>query len=151
MMFLIRHIGNFFNKILEKGKLDKMKNNNLFVFSYYSNIESSVMSEWLKDKIYSLISLDYKVTLFTSTINPKLCKSHEKLKVIRIPSLAPSIFLKELKSNFRENAFIHLAWLPLVITIGSLFEIFERITLKRMGHGLFSWAFLTTLMFFFNF
>jgi hypothetical protein len=108
------------------------------IVSYYSNLSNSVLSEWLKDKVNTLLILDYKVHLITSTENPKL---HLKgLKVTRIPALAPSIYFRELFQSFNRNLGIHLLFFPIMITIGVFIEILERIIFKRIGFGFWSWT-----------
>lgn len=126
-----------------------MKNKNkIILISYYSSIDSSVMSEWVKDKLFALNKLNYHSILITSTINPKM--AYENVKQIRLPSMAPTIFFNELKSNFNSNWIIHLIFFPLVITFGSIIELTERMLLKRLGHGVFSWTFSVIAYFILN-
>lgn len=107
------------------------------------------MSEWVKDKIYAFKHLDYYPIIITSTINPKMIE--DNVKYIRLPSLAPTIFLNELKANIKDNLIIHFVYLPVVITLGLVFELTERLILKRLGHGIFSWTLSVIIYYIFNF
>lgn len=113
-------------------------NKKIIFISYFSTQEGSVTSEWVKDKLICLKELNYNVKLITSTENPKI--SIDGVKILRVPSLAPSIFFREWKTNFYSNFFIHLIFLPFSLTIGVFLELIERALFKRLGFGFWTWV-----------
>jgi len=114
----------------------------VLIISYHFGYSGSAMSEYIKDRIIGFENNDYKVDLITSTF---LSGRFDKKKTIKyIPSIGPTIFLREFFSSTRFFIIRRLLMLPLVLTIGMIIETIERLILKRVGEGYWSWSPLTT-------
>ena len=110
--------------------------NKILVISYFAGEEGLANSEWVLDKIHALDYLGYKVELLTSlTGNLK----NNNFVYYQIPSISPTLYFQELLLHKKHNLTV-IFFFPLVITIGVLFELIERLILRRVGHGYWSWT-----------
>jgi len=76
----------------------------------------------------------------TSTCNPKINNSHLKATFIRVPPISFLLSTQYLKKNFKENYLSYILLLPLNLTIGLIWDLIERLVLKRIGGGIWSWT-----------
>lgn len=120
-----------------------MKKKRLLLITYFYGMQGSAMSEYISDRIYAFEQLGYKVDLLTSTISKNL--SSENLKVVHIPSITPYHYFNEIKLSPHNHILKRILALPLVVSIGLLNQLLEKIILGRVGSGYWSWSILTTL------
>lgn len=109
----------------------------VLIVSYFGNHPSLVMSQWVLDKIYAFNKLNLKVYLITSYREKKIV--NKMVSHFRIPSLGPKQFFNEIKISGKFTV-LHLFMLPITLTFGIIFEAAERIILKRIGNGFWSWT-----------
>lgn len=111
----------------------------IFLVSYFST-DDSVMSHWLKDKIFALNQLNFYPVIITSTCNPKLKNIKNHTKYYRVPPisfrLSTEYFLKDLKSN----SLTYFLFLPFNLTFGLIWDLVEFVILRRIGGGFWSWV-----------
>lgn len=111
----------------------------IFVVSYFSTNES-VMSHWLKDKLFALKQLGFFPIVITSTCNPKLKSNEKNTKYYRVPPISLRLSTEYFLKNLKSNALIYFLFLPLNLTFGLIWDLLELITLKRIGGGFWSWT-----------
>lgn len=118
----------------------------ILIISYFAGEEGLANSEWVLDKIYAFQLLGYDVELVTSLSGTFTI---QKFKVYQLPSVAPSLFISEVKSSKRFDIRI-LFLIPFVFLFGILIEIIERLLLRRVGRGYWSWT-VSVIAFLFTF
>lgn len=113
--------------------MDKIKKR-VLVLSYFPPSDSGSMSLWTSDKILALKQLGYSVDLITSPIEK--VKQIDFVKVYQVYSVNPSSFWSEYNSGKIKRG---LLLLPIIYSLGLIQELLERITLKRIGDGMWGW------------
>lgn len=107
----------------------------ILVISYFPVDDKGSMSLWTKDKVAVLLNLGFKVDLITSPIiKSKILKN---LRFFNVHSITPTHYWREFRSGKRGFS---LLYLPIVLTVGLMQEIVERIVLKRVGDGMWGWT-----------
>lgn len=114
----------------------------ILLITYFASIDSSVMSEWVLDKVYALNRMGYVVDVITSSRNP--VRKEPFGKFIRIGSINPSSFFQE--NGLMQKNFLDFILLPFVITLGLFYEIIERLILGRIGDGKWGWMLSSTII-----
>jgi hypothetical protein len=118
------------------------KNNDskkILIVSYFSFNETLSMSLWTRDKVNSLINLGFDVHLVTSPIYYKNPNNHLcfPVKTYYVSSINPTSYWNEIKSGEMSSNFLSLI---IIYSLGLLHEFFERLILKRIGHGMWGWT-----------
>jgi hypothetical protein len=114
----------------------------ILLITYFASIESSVMSEWVLDKVDTLNRMGFVVDIITSSRNP--LRKEPFGKFIRVGSVNPSSFFKE--NGLSKRVFLDFILLPFVITVGLFYEIIERLILGRIGDGKWGWMLSSTVI-----
>lgn len=118
-----------------------IQTNNILILSYYSGIPGACQSEWLDDKIDSILSLDKNIVLISA-----VCSKNINLKNVyhsRIPSLSPVDFLDEIKRLKELGEKIPLSsflFFPIVFSFGVFIDIAQIALTKGVGEGRWSWS-----------
>jgi glycosyltransferase involved in cell wall biosynthesis len=117
----------------------------LLVFSYYSNMPGACQAEWIDDKIDSLIKNGNDIALVSSTSTRK---SYFNIVNWRVPSISFSDYFDEIK-RANKLQIISILLLPVVFTLGLLFDLLLIIVTKGIGDGRWSWFISATIAGFF--
>lgn len=119
--------------------VDKMKR--LLILSYYANMPGACQAEWIDDKIDSITSSSYQVSVVSSDCANRY--SGDGIDHWRISSISATDYLDErrriLDSGKKPRARDWLM-LPLVLTIGFLVDFTQYLTTRGLGEGRWSWA-----------
>lgn len=120
-------------------------NNRLLLFSYYSNMPGACQAEWIDDKIDSLIKNGNEIALISSTSTKK---SFFNILNWRVPSVSFSDYVDEVKRTIKAKnglQFITILWLPIILTVGLLFDLLLILVTKGIGEGRWSWFISATV------
>lgn len=125
-------------------------NKHLLIVSYFAGKTGCCPAEWLDDKVDSYTTLGYKIVLISS-LGAKKSKN-PNVKHYRIPSISPTDLkneILEIRSAGSNPSFTTILWLPLVVTMGILFDLLMITFTKGLGGGRISWTISSTICTFF--
>jgi glycosyltransferase involved in cell wall biosynthesis len=112
-----------------------MKKKKILIVSYYPFGDSISMYLWTADKIKSLQNKGFKIDLLTSPLSSGNESAY--CRVFRVPSFNLTSFFREFKDG---NKLIGFVFLPIILTLGIIHEVIERLILGRIGHGMWGWT-----------
>ncbi|MEH0860067.1 hypothetical protein [Halobacteriovorax sp. DPLXC-1] len=113
---------------------------NVLLVSYFASRQGCCPAEWVDDKVDAFVKRGKKVTLI-STITAKKIRSHN-VKHIRIPSFSLSDFKEERAEAIHNNDFskLNYLWIPFICVLGLVIDLLQKVLLKGIGGGRWSWA-----------
>lgn len=118
----------------------------ILVISYFAGLPGACQSEWLDDKIDSLVKAGNDIVLVST-----ICAFKDKKESIlhsRWPSISIKDYLDEL-SRMRQNKMacrpLDLLIIPFVLTFGALSDLLLLILTRGIGEGRWSWIITGTL------
>jgi hypothetical protein len=114
----------------------------ILIVSYYANIPGACQSEWVDDKIKSLLAGKNEIILISSVCGGK--NYNKNYKNIRVPSLSWFDFKSELQRIKSDGGKIDLylyLLIPFIFIFGSLIDCFQYLATKGVGDGKWSWMF----------
>jgi hypothetical protein len=115
-------------------------NNKILFISYFAGVNANCPAEWADDRLRAMESLD--VTVIVITNYGSNLKSTDRLKIIRVPSLAKDDFFHELNLRRSQKAvcgfWIYLL-IPLVFLFGRFFQVLTKLVTQGGSGGKWSW------------
>jgi hypothetical protein len=114
-------------------------NKKIFLISYWVNKEGNSPAIMADDKIISLLKLNYKILILSSFASKKIRKKN--VLHYRIPSLSFFDFQYEFRDSIQNKEIYKLIFfVPLVLSVGLIFDIIQLILLKGTGGGKWFWT-----------
>lgn len=118
-----------------------MSKKKILVISYFANLPGLCQGEWLDDKIYSLLQLNYEIILLSSIITKKY--NNPFIKQYTVPSLSFVDFMDEYHRLKKLNLNLNLTtilFLPLIFTFGFLNDWLHKKVTGGIGEGKWAWT-----------